>query len=95
MGKIRLDREEAELLDSFEAGEWRTIVGWETATERYQEYAREMFKKDKRVNIRISSRDLAEIQKSALEQGIPYQTLIASIIHKYVSGWLVEYRDKA
>jgi predicted DNA binding CopG/RHH family protein len=93
MGKIRLDREEAELLDSYEAGEWRTIEGWEAEARRYEEYARATFKKDKRVNIRISSKDLEEIQKRALEEGIPYQTLIASILHKYVSGRLVERRE--
>ena len=95
MGKIRLDREEVEFLDSFEAGEWRTIEGWETEAKRYEEYARATFKKDRRVNIRISSRDLEEVQKRALEEGIPYQTLIASILHKYVSGRLVERRETA
>jgi len=93
MGKIRLDKEEVELLDSYEAGEWRTIEGWEADAERYQEYAQAAFKKDRRINIRISSSDLEEIQKRALEEGIPYQTLIASILHKYVSGWLVERRE--
>jgi predicted DNA binding CopG/RHH family protein len=92
MGKIRLDREEAELLDSYEAGEWRTIEGWEAEAERYQEYARAAFKKDRRVNIRISSRDLDEIKKRAIEEGIPYQTLIASVLHRYVSGRLVDRR---
>jgi predicted DNA binding CopG/RHH family protein len=95
MGKIRLDRDEAELLDSYEAGEWRTIEGWEAEAQRYKEYARAMFKKDRRVNIRLSSRDLEEIQKKALREGIPYQTLMASILHKYVSGYLVDRREIA
>ena len=95
MGKIRLDRDEAELLDSYEAGEWRTIEGWEAEAKRYEEYARSMFKKDRRVNIRISSKDLEEIQKRALQEGIPYQTLMASILHKYVSGYLVDRRETA
>ena len=93
MGEIRLDREEAELLDSYEAGEWRTIEGWQAKAEGYQEYARATFKKDRRVNIRISTRDLQGVQKKALEEGIPYQTLIASVLHKYVSGRLVERRE--
>ena len=93
MVKVRLDREEVELLDSYEAGEWRTIEGWQTEAQRYEDYARRTFKKDRRVNIRISYRDLEEIQKRALEEGIPYQTLIASILHKYVSGRLVERRE--
>ncbi len=73
-------------MDSCEAGEWCTIEGWKTEARRYEEYARATFKKDRRVNIGISSRDLTEIQKRALEEGIPYQTLIASILHKYASG---------
>ena len=95
MGKVRLNREEVDLLDSYEAGEWRTIEGWESEAQRYEEAARATFKKDRRVNIRISSRDLEEIQKRALEEGIPYQTLMASILHKYVSGRLVESRETA
>jgi predicted DNA binding CopG/RHH family protein len=93
MGKIRLDREEAELLDSYDAGEWRTIEGWEAEAQKYQEYAQATFKKDKRVNIRISSKVLKELQKRALEEGIPYQTLMASILHKYIAGRLVERRE--
>jgi predicted DNA binding CopG/RHH family protein len=90
MGKIRLDKQEAELLDSYESGEWRSIEGWEVESQRYRQYARATFAKDRRVNIRISSKDLEGIQKQALEEGIPYQTLIASVLHKYVSGRLVE-----
>lgn len=94
MAKIRLDREEAELLDSYEAGEWRTVEGWGDEAGRYREYARATFRKDRRVNIRISSRDLEGIQKRALEEGIPYQTLIASVLHKYLSGRLVDRREQ-
>jgi predicted DNA binding CopG/RHH family protein len=90
MGKVRLDSEETKLLDSYDAGEWRSIEGWEPEAERYRQYARATFGKEKRVNIRISSQDLEGIQKRAFEEGIPYQTLIASIIHKYLSGRLVE-----
>lgn len=94
MGKILLNKEEAELLDSYEAGEWRSIEGWETEAGKYKEYAYATFEKDRRINIRISSKDLEGIQKRALEEGIPYQTLIASIIHKYVSGRLVESQPR-
>ncbi len=93
VAKIRLDREEAEFLGSYEAGEWRTVEGWEEEAGRYREYARATFRKDRRVNIRISSRDLEGIQKRALEEGIPYQTLIASVLHKYLSGRLVDRRE--
>ncbi len=93
MAKIRLDREEAELVDSYEAGEWRTVKGWREKAAQYREYARATFRKDRRVNIRVSSRDLEGIQKRALEEGIPYQTLIASVLHKYLSGRLVDRRE--
>ncbi len=86
----KLDRQEQELIESVDRGEWRSIVGSTKARKRYQEYAEATFKKDRRVNIRISTKDLEAIQKRAVEEGIPYQTLIASLLHKYVSGRLVE-----
>jgi predicted DNA binding CopG/RHH family protein len=55
---------------------------------RYQKIARATLRKDRRINIRVSAKDLEEIQKRALEEGIPYQTLISSILHKYASGRL-------
>jgi predicted DNA binding CopG/RHH family protein len=84
----KLDKEERELLQSVEAGEWESVPGKEAALEGYREYARATFKKDRRVNIRMSTKDLEALQKRALEEGIPYRTLISSILHKYVSGWL-------
>jgi predicted DNA binding CopG/RHH family protein len=90
MAEIKLNPEEAELLDTYERGEWQPIDELETESQRYREVARATFRKDKRVNIRISSKDLEAIQKKALEEGIPYQTLIASILHKFVSGRLVD-----
>jgi predicted DNA binding CopG/RHH family protein len=86
----KLDPEEKEVLESFERGEMETVPDLESEVERYREVARTTFKKDKRVNIRISSKDLMAIQKKALEEGIPYQTLISSVLHKYVSGRLAD-----
>ena len=86
----KLNRDERELLDSVEAGEWKTVRQREAELSRYQEYATATFKKDRRINIRISSKDLDALQKRALQEGIPYQTLVASILHKYVSGRLTE-----
>jgi len=57
---------------------------------KLQQYAKNILQKDKRINIRISSKDLDQVQIIALQEGIPYQTLISSIIHKYVSGYLIE-----
>jgi predicted DNA binding CopG/RHH family protein len=86
----KLDKSERELLKSVESGEWRSVADKEDELKRYGEYARATFKKDRRVNIRISGKDLDALQKRALREGIPYQTLISSILHKYVSGCLKE-----
>lgn len=85
---MKLKKEEKELLHSVESGEWETVPDFEK--ERYQDYAKATFRKNKRVNIRISERDLVKIQQRALQEGLPYQTLISSILHKFVSGRLIE-----
>jgi predicted DNA binding CopG/RHH family protein len=86
----KLEKEEQELLKSFEDEEWRSVSGKKREVGRLQDYARATFKKDRRINVRISSKDLNALQKRALEEGIPYQTLVSSILHKYVSGRLRE-----
>ena len=88
MGK--LTPEERALRIAVERGEWRSVKDLEKARARYQGYARATLKKDRRINIRLSQKDLEALQTLALEEGIPYQTLIASILHKYVSGSLVK-----
>ena len=88
MGK--LSKEERELLRSVESGEWEPVPNKKQEVRRHQAYARATFKKDRRINIRLSSKDLEALQVRALEEGIPYQTLVASILHKYVSGKLRE-----
>jgi len=85
---MKLDASEKELLDSVEKGEWRSIRGSGAEKKRYSSYAAATFRKDRRVNIRISGKDLDALQKKALEEGLPYQTLISSLIHKFVSGRL-------
>ncbi len=87
MNDIKLSKEEKQILDDFEAGQFNSIL---TSKRRkiLQATAAETFKKDKRINIRISSRDLESLQRRALEEGIPYQTLVSSVLHKYVSGGL-------
>ena len=87
---VNLDKEEKELLDSLERGEWKSVADVDSEIERYREYARATSKKDMRVNIRLSKKDLEAIQKRALEEGIPYQTFIAGSLHKLVSGRLKE-----
>ena len=87
---MKLTREEQELLDSVERGEWRRIPDFRREAKRYQNAAHATLRKDKRVNIRMSARDLVHFQKSAMDNGLPYQTLISSVLHKYINGRLVE-----
>ncbi|MBD2858330.1 hypothetical protein IB286_04850 [Spongiibacter sp. KMU-158] len=87
MGKFKLDKEEQEILDAFEAGEFKSVMT-PTRKKALQAAAEETLKKDKRINIRISGRDLVALQRRAVKEGIPYQTLVSSILHKYVSGSL-------
>ncbi len=81
---------EEEILASFEKGEWLPSPNGQSEIARFAAMASASLAKDKRVNIRISSRDLDDIQAKAAEEAIPYQTLMASILHKYVTGRLVE-----
>jgi predicted DNA binding CopG/RHH family protein len=91
--KNKLDQYEKDILETYESGEWVDIPNIKREISRHESYAKSTLKKDKRVNIRISQRDLESIQKKAVEEGIPYQTLLSSLIHKYVNGKLVE-KDK-
>jgi predicted DNA binding CopG/RHH family protein len=88
--KNKLTDEEKEMLESYEAGDWEPVDNVDEEITKFQQYAEATVKKDKRINIRISSKNLDAIQKKALEEGIPYQTLISSILHKYVNGRLIE-----
>jgi len=87
---VKLDEEEREILEAYERGETVPVPDMEARIAEYQEAARTFFRKDRRVNIRITNRDLLALKELALEEGIPYQTLISSILHKYVTGRLVE-----
>ncbi|WP_069471236.1 CopG family antitoxin [Candidatus Marithrix sp. Canyon 246] len=89
MKQFQLDEEEQELLQAFESGEFESDMS-PSRKEFIEQSAAQTFKKDKRINIRISNRDLVAIQRRALEEGMPYQTLVASILHKYVSGSLYD-----
>ncbi len=85
----KLTKEEQELLASVEAGEWKSVKNLMSEKKRYAMIARHTLRKDKRINIRISQRDLEGLQVKAVREGIPYQTLIVSVLHKYVAGELV------
>ena len=88
----KLDDEEKEILESFEKGEWES-VGDSNRLAQLQSYAKSTIAKDKRITLQLSSMDLDAIQAIAIEEGIPYQTFISSILHKYIIGKLIERRE--
>ncbi|MBE9546660.1 MAG: antitoxin [Proteobacteria bacterium] len=88
--RIKLDKEERDILESFERGEWKSVPNMKEEIKKHQAYAQNTLKKDKRVNIRMSSKDLEELRTIAIEDGIPYQTLMSSILHRYVTGRLID-----
>lgn len=90
MTKYNLDEEEQEILNSFESGKLESIPDVEDEIKKHIQIAGATFKKDKRINIRIANRDLSELQKLALVEGLPYQTFIASILHKFADGQFSE-----
>lgn len=85
----KIDQSELEVLIAFEKGQLKSVAT-KSELARFKAAARATAIKDRRVNIRLSSGDLSDIQARALEEGIPYQTLIASVLHKYVTGRLHE-----
>ena len=94
MKKKVLDDEERDILESYERGEWVPVKSVKKEIKNLQQYAKSMAQKDRRINIYLLSKDLDQVQVIAVQEGIPYQTLLTSIIHKYVSGYLIE-RKKA
>lgn len=86
----KFDQYEEDILDSYEKGQLISTAPSKAEVNEFKAAAQSTFLKNRRVNIRLSSPDLMDIQARALEDGIPYQTLIASVLHKYVSGRLVE-----
>lgn len=90
MKKMILDPDEKRLLESFERGEWKPTKHRETEMAKLRHYARSTLQKNKRINIRLSEGDLLGIQTKAVEEGLPYQTLISSVLHKYLRGTLTE-----
>ena len=84
-----LDKEESDLMKSLENDEWQPVKDLKQQKISAVEAARNILKKDKRINLRLSQKDYHQIQIKAVEEGIPYQTLISSIIHKYLNGSLL------
>lgn len=86
----KLDTEEPEILEAYQTGSLKPAANAKALIKRHQAYAAANFAKDACINIRISSKGLRLIQKRALSEGLPYQTMIASLLHKYVEGRLIE-----
>jgi len=86
----KLDKYEKDILESYENDEWIEVTDMKNEIKKHARYAAGTTRKDKRVNIRMSQRDLESLQRKALEEGIPYQTLISSLLHKFVNGRLIE-----
>lgn len=83
-----MDKQEKALLSSFENGEWKSVKNVSHLKKHFEGVARETLRKDHRINIRLSQNDLDGIQAKAVREGLPYQTLINSLIHKFVIGRL-------
>ena len=88
-----LDKEEKEIMESIEKDEWVAAENSKREIEKLERTARATFAKSERMNVRISPRDLRNLKIRAMEAGVPYETLVASVIHKFLSGRLVERQD--
>lgn len=82
---MKLNNEEKELLALYDKGKLNAVKNGKKEAAKYREYAKSTLQKNKRINIRISERDLIHLQKIAIAEGLPYQTLISSVLHKYIS----------
>jgi predicted DNA binding CopG/RHH family protein len=87
---MSLDKYEEEILEAYEQGTLKSNKPTDSELDRLEKVASNTLKKNRRVNIRLSEHDLQAIQRKAIQEGLPYQTLISSLIHKYTSGLLVE-----
>lgn len=83
-----IDQEEKDLMESIERDEWQPVKNIDQEKEKAIAAARNTLKKDKRINLRLTQKDYHQIQIKAVEEGMPYQTLISSIVHKYLNGSL-------
>lgn len=83
---MKMNEEDKKILEAYESVNFKSIPNVKKEISRYREYAKYALHKNKRINIRISERDLIHIQRKAVEEGLPYQTLISSLLHKYANG---------
>jgi len=86
MKYFKLTKEEQKLLDEVERGEWVSIPNFKEEKKRFQQIARNTLNKTRNINIRLSERDLTRLKRRAMEEGMPYQTLLSSVIHRFVNS---------
>ena len=89
-----MKNDDKSLMKSIENDEWISVKNKNTILKKLKDTARNTILKDQRMNVRISKRDLVNLKAKALEEGIPYQTLVTSIIHKYINGNFREIINK-
>lgn len=83
---MKIDRDEKKILKDIEAGRWASVKDLKAYKKHLRETAVKTMLKDQRMNIRITKRDMDKLKAKALENGMPYQTLVSSILHKYLTG---------
>ena len=88
MKQFRIDKEEAALEKEIENGEWVLVPDMENETTKIRAQAHNFLNKNKKINLRLSDWDYNKIKMKAVQEGLPYQTLISGLIHKYVTGQL-------
>jgi predicted DNA binding CopG/RHH family protein len=86
--KQKLDKEEKKIWNDFEKGKFKSVANVKSEMEQSVRAAKNYLRKDERINIRVSSTDLDMIKRKAAEEAIPYQTLITSVLHKFIMGRL-------
>ena len=84
-----IDQAEKDLMESIERDEWQPVKNIDQEKEKAIAAARNTLKKEKRINLRLTQKDYYQIQIKAIEEGLPYQTLVSSLVHKYLNGSLV------
>lgn len=90
MQYFELDKNEKAILKDFEAGKLKSVSGAKKKASTYRQYARQTLNKARNINIRLSNKDLQKIKMRAIEKGIPYQTLISSLLHQFSAGKVKE-----
>lgn len=86
MKYINLDKEEKKIEADFEVGKYKSVADAGKAISQYQKYAQATLEKTKNINIRLSEKDLLKMKAKAAKKGLPYQTLVSSVLHQYLAG---------